>query len=75
MSSILKVDIGQFLKHHGMKECHLCDTKKVEDEKHFILDCPTYTHIRSQFQNICHTTNIPNLLIQQNYNYKNVDIL
>jgi hypothetical protein len=20
--------------------CHLCDTKKVEDEKHFLLDCP-----------------------------------
>jgi hypothetical protein len=19
--------------------CHLCDTKKVEDEKHFLLDC------------------------------------
>ena len=23
--------------------CHLCDTKRVEDEKHFLLDCPTYT--------------------------------
>jgi hypothetical protein len=20
--------------------CHLCDTKRVEDEKHFLLDCP-----------------------------------
>jgi hypothetical protein len=20
--------------------CHLCDTKKVEDEKHFLLECP-----------------------------------
>jgi hypothetical protein len=47
--------------------CHLCDTKKVEDEKHFLLDCPAYTHIRSHFQNICHTTNLPNLLTQQNY--------
>ena len=46
--------------------CHLCDTKKVEDEKHFILDCPAYTHIRSHFQNIDHTT-IPNLLTQQKY--------
>jgi hypothetical protein len=27
--------------------CHLCDTKKVEDEKHFLLDCPAYTHIRA----------------------------
>ena len=47
--------------------CQLCDTKKVEDEKHFLLDCPAYTHIRSHFQNIDHTTNIPNLFTQQKY--------
>ena len=47
--------------------CHLCDTKKVEDEKNFLLDCPAYTQIRYYFQNICHTTNLPNLLTQQNY--------
>jgi hypothetical protein len=47
--------------------CHLCDTKKVEDEKHFLLDCPAYTHIRSHFKNIYHTTNLPNLLTQQKY--------
>jgi hypothetical protein len=28
---------------------HLCDTKKVEDEKHFLLDCPAYTQISSHF--------------------------
>jgi hypothetical protein len=47
--------------------CHICDTKKVEDEKHFFLDCSSYTHIRSHFQNICHTTNLFNLLTQQKY--------
>jgi hypothetical protein len=47
--------------------CHLYDTKKVEDEKHFLLDFPAYTHIRSHFQNMCHTTNLPNLLTQQKY--------
>jgi hypothetical protein len=47
--------------------CHLCDTKKVEDENHFLLDCPAYTHIRSHFQNIYHTTNLPNILTQQKY--------
>jgi hypothetical protein len=47
--------------------CHLCDTKKVEDENHFLLDCPAYTHIKSHFQNIDHTTNLPNLLTQQKY--------
>jgi len=46
---------------------HLYDTKKVEEGKHFLLDCPAYTHIRSHFQNICHTTNLSNLLIQQKY--------
>ena len=46
---------------------HFCDTKRVEDENHFLLDCPTYTHIRSHFQNIDHTTSLPNLLTQQKY--------
>jgi hypothetical protein len=47
--------------------CHLCDTKRVEDEKHFLLGCPAYTHIRSQFKNIFHITDLPNLLSHQNY--------
>jgi hypothetical protein len=47
--------------------CHLCDIKKFEDEKHIFLDCRAYTHIRSHFQNIFHTTNLPNLLTQQKY--------
>jgi hypothetical protein len=47
--------------------CHLCDTKKVEDEKHFLLDCRAYTHIRSHFRNIYHTSNLPYLLTQQKY--------
>ena len=47
--------------------CHLCDTKNVEYEKHFLLDCLAYTHIRSDFQNIYHSTNLPNLLTQQKY--------
>jgi hypothetical protein len=49
------------------RACHICDTKKVEDEKHFLLDCLAYTHIRSHFQDIYHTTNLPNLLTQQKY--------
>ena len=49
------------------RACHLCDTKKVEYGNYFLLDCPSYTQIISQFQNICHTTNLPILLTQQNY--------
>jgi hypothetical protein len=47
--------------------CHVCDTMKVEDEKHFLLECPAYTQVRYQFQNICHNTDLPNLLSHQNY--------
>jgi hypothetical protein len=43
------------------------DTKKVEYENHFLLDFPSYAEIRSQFRNICHTNNLSNILIQQNY--------
>jgi hypothetical protein len=46
---------------------HLCDTKRVEDENHFLLKCPMYTQIKSQFQNICYNIDIPNLLTHQNY--------
>jgi hypothetical protein len=38
--------------------CHLCDTKKVEYENHFLLDCPSYTEIRSHFKKNCHSTNL-----------------
>jgi hypothetical protein len=49
MRFIMKLGVGQFPKHRGMKEFITFDTKRVEDEKHFILECPTYTQIRSQF--------------------------
>ena len=49
--------------------CHLCDAKRLEYEKKFILDCLAYTQIRSQFQKICHNTNLPNLLTHQNYGF------
>jgi hypothetical protein len=51
----------------GERICHLCDTKRVEDENHFLLECLMYTHIKSQFQNICYNIDLPNLLTHQNY--------
>jgi hypothetical protein len=30
--------------------CHLCDNKRVEDEKHFLLDCLTYTRLDLNFE-------------------------
>ena len=34
---------------------HRDETKRVEDEKHFLLNCPAYNLFRSKFQNICLT--------------------
>ena len=47
--------------------CQICNTNKVEYEKHFLLECPSLSHICSQFPNICHTSNIFDLLIQPIY--------
>ena len=32
---------------------HICENMNIEDEKHFLLECPRHTHIRSQFHNLC----------------------
>ena len=68
MSSIVKVD-GCSIPKMPWDETvfSLYNTKKVEDEKHFMLYFRAYTHIRSHFQNIDHTTNPPDLLTQQKY--------
>jgi hypothetical protein len=47
--------------------CYLYDTKRVEYGKLFFLECPTHTHIRSQFQNICYNSDLPNILTHQIY--------
>ena len=47
--------------------CHLCENRNIEDENHFLLECPAYTHIRSQFPNLCCNTGLPSLLTCQNY--------
>ena len=47
---------------------HLWENMNTEDENHFLLECPTYNHIRAQFHNLCCNTNLPRLLRCQNYN-------
>jgi hypothetical protein len=67
--STVKRDIGQFAKMLWVKRtCHLCYIMKVEDEKYFLLKCPTYTHIKSHFQNICYNINLIDFLTHQNCN-------
>ena len=46
---------------------HLCENRNIEDENHFVLKCPAYTHIRSQFHNLCCNSNLPSILTCQNY--------
>ena len=33
--------------------CHLCENVNIKDENHMLFECPTCTHIRSQFHNLC----------------------
>src|SRR5271168_3524262 len=55
--------------------CHICENRNIEDENHFLLECPAYnhiryqfySHIRSQFHNLCYNTDLPSLLQCQNY--------
>ena len=47
--------------------CHLYENMNIEDENHFLLEFPVYTHIRSQFHNICCNTDLPSILTCQNY--------
>jgi hypothetical protein len=46
--------------------CHLCDTKKVEGEKHFILEFPEYIYIKFHFENICNNNDLHKLSTHQN---------
>ena len=46
---------------------HLCESLSVEDENHFLLKCPAYTHIRPELHSIFYNTNLSNLLTCQNY--------
>ena len=48
-SHTLRIETG---RHQNISRderiCHLCDLNKIEDEDHFILECPTYNQIRQQ---------------------------
>ena len=49
------------------KVFHMCQSMSIEDENHFLLECLSYTHMRSEFHSICYNTNIYNFLACQNY--------
>ena len=31
------------------RKCKLCNSNKLEEEFHFVLECPLYDHIRKQY--------------------------
>ena len=47
--------------------CRLYENMNIEDENHFLLECPAYTHIRSQLHNLCCNTDLRIILTCQNY--------
>ena len=42
--------------------CHLCENMNIDDEKYFLLEFSAYTHIRSQFHNLCCNSDLPTFL-------------
>ncbi len=55
----LHVDTGRFGKdsEHRSREdrvCLVCMSGSVEDELHFLFDCPAYSHILQQYSHLCH---------------------
>ena len=49
-SHTLHIETG---RHHGIPReeriCKFCDLNKVEDEEHFVSECPAYSSIRQEF--------------------------
>lgn len=48
----LRIETGRWLKpklDRSERLCSLCSTHVVEDERHFICDCPLYQEIRDKF--------------------------
>ena len=54
---------------------HLCGTKSIANEIHFLLECHAYTHIIFQFHNLYRNIGLPSLLTSHNYGeFINLDI-
>ena len=49
VSHNLKIETGRHFKFVIPREERLCSCEEVEDEKHFVLHCCHYTHIREKY--------------------------
>ena len=46
----LRIETGRYDKlPRDQRLCSLCNCNKIEDETHFLLDCPSYSSIRDRF--------------------------
>ena len=47
---------GKDSEHRSREErvCLVCMSGSVEDEHHFLFDCPAYCHIRQQYSHLFH---------------------
>ena len=46
----LRIETGRYDKiPREERLCNLCNSNKIEDETHFLLDCPRYSSIRDMF--------------------------
>ena len=66
----LMIEKGRHSNPKMAKELRFCPfcPNKVEDEKHFLLECPTYEHIRSDLYN--DAKNISPTITNQPYSYR-----
>ena len=52
ISHSLQIELGRQHKSPIPNEERLCNCGQVEDEKHFILTCSNYSHIRNKYSNL-----------------------
>ena len=49
----LRIETGRFVGEQvGDRLCRFCDLNLVEDEKHFLLVCPSYMNLRDSYLGI-----------------------
>ena len=68
----LAIEVGRYSRPPIPTEerlCVLCDARAIEDEKHFLLECPLYSDLRYDlFYECCkHITNFDNLNINDKF--------
>ena len=56
VSHDLEIERARHMQHHIPQEERLCSCGEMEDEKHFLLHCNHYTHVRHKYNDLQHLT-------------------